>query len=43
MKVEPVLLPLGDKFSEVAREREIEREEARRGNPDQSTSDEGGR
>ena len=28
MKVEPVLLPLGDKFSEVARERALEREQA---------------
>lgn len=41
MKVEPVLLPLGEKFSEVACERELEREEARKCNSDRPPSDEG--
>jgi hypothetical protein len=41
MKVEPVLLPLGDKFSEVAREREIEREQEGKRNSVESAPDEG--
>jgi hypothetical protein len=41
MKVEPVLLPLGDKFSEVARERALEREQAGKPDSDQSPSYEG--
>lgn len=43
MKVEPVLLPLGDKFSEVAHERALEREEQEKGNADQTGSEDGGR
>jgi DNA modification methylase len=43
MKVEPVLLPLGDKFSEVARERALEREQAAKCDSSQSPSDEGSR
>jgi DNA modification methylase len=41
MKVEPVLLPLGDKFSEVARERALERDQVGKPDSDQSPSDEG--
>jgi hypothetical protein len=41
MKVEPLLLPLGDKFSEVARERALEREQAGKPDSDQSPSYEG--
>jgi hypothetical protein len=43
MKVEPVLLPLGDKFSDVARERALEREPAAKCDSDQTPLDEGSR
>lgn len=41
MKVEPVLLPLGEKFSEVARERALEREEPEQGSSGQADSEGG--
>jgi DNA modification methylase len=41
MKVEPVLLPLGDKFSEVVRERKTDREEAVNRASVQQPADEG--
>lgn len=43
MKVEPVLFPLGDKFSEVARERALERDRAEKPDSEQPPSDEGTR